>query len=130
MDMDLIASLMTFFSLKLETDSFPQGKSRDFFAVRLNEPARKTYFTTENGPVGIATLPIHQGDLLCLLDNAAVYFVLREAPDSKVEGQGSRSETAQKHRIVARAAVKGVDLPTLRTSAPRCRFQNCSFQIV
>ncbi|KAJ3580016.1 hypothetical protein NPX13_g549 [Xylaria arbuscula] len=125
-DLDATSSLMAFFCLYLTTDAFPEGEGEDFFATRLKETAGKTYFITENGLVGIATAPVRQGDSLCLLDGVPVYFVLRPVPDSTAEGQGqdnNGSEAAQRHRIVARAAVKGVDLATLRATSPNCRFQ-------
>ncbi|KAI0545480.1 heterokaryon incompatibility protein-domain-containing protein [Xylaria curta] len=122
MDMEAIYSYMNFFCLYLDTDSFPRGEGKDFIVARLKETAGKTYFTTENGLVGIATAPVREGDSLCLLDGVPVYFVLREVPDLEVESEDSRSEATQRYRIVARAAVKGMDL-TLITSFPNCCFQ-------
>ncbi|KAI0184045.1 heterokaryon incompatibility protein-domain-containing protein [Xylaria flabelliformis] len=125
MDMDMkgIYSLMSFFCLRLETDSFPQGQGKQIFEARLKETAGKTYFITENGLIGIATAPVREGDSLCLLDGVPVYFVLRLVPDLEVEGQDSRSEAAQRHQIVARAVIKEIDLPTLIASFPSSRFQ-------
>ncbi|KAI0859971.1 heterokaryon incompatibility protein-domain-containing protein [Xylaria cubensis] len=116
-------SLMVFFCLRLETDSFPHGEIAELSDACLKETAGKTYFTTENGLVGIATAPVREGDSLCLLDGVPVYFVLRAVPDLEVEGQDGGSEAAQRHRIVARAVIKGVDLPAPRASFPSRRFQ-------
>ncbi|TRX91090.1 hypothetical protein FHL15_008072 [Xylaria flabelliformis] len=124
MDMEAIYSLISFFCLHLETDSFPRGQGKEIFEARLKEPAGRTYFITDNGLIGIATAPVREGDSLCLLDGVPVYFVLRAVPDLEVEGHDSRSEAAQRHRIVARAVVKGVDLPAPRASFPSRRFQN------
>ncbi|KAI0415991.1 heterokaryon incompatibility protein-domain-containing protein [Xylaria grammica] len=123
MDMKEIYSLMAFFCLYLETDEFPRGEGKDFLTVHLKETAGKTYFITENGLLGIATAPVREGDSLCLLGGVPVYFVLRAVPDLEGEGQDSRPEAAQRHRIVARAVVKGIELPTPRSSFPSRRFQ-------
>ncbi|KAI1179789.1 heterokaryon incompatibility protein-domain-containing protein [Nemania sp. FL0916] len=125
MDIDkkAVSSLTAFFSLFLDTDKLPRGDGSDFFDVCLKETAGKTYFITDGGLVGIATLPVRQGDILCLLDGVPVYFVLRAVPDLEVDGQDGKSKAAQRHRIVARAAVKELDIPTLKSSVPSRRFQ-------
>ncbi|KAI1345845.1 heterokaryon incompatibility protein-domain-containing protein [Xylaria sp. FL0043] len=116
-------TVMLFFCLHLETDSGPERKGRDFFAIRLKEIVGKRYFITKNGLLGIATAPVRQGDSLCLLDSVCVYFVLRAVPDSEPESQGSSLKETQRHRIVARAAVRGVNLPSPMASFPPRRFQ-------
>ncbi|KAI0855666.1 heterokaryon incompatibility protein-domain-containing protein [Xylaria cubensis] len=113
-------TVMLFLCLHLETDSYPDGDARDFFAVRLKEIVGKTYFITKNGLLGIATAPVRRGDSLCRLDRVSVYFVLRAVPDSESK---SSLEAAQKHRIVARAAIRGADLPSPTASFLPCRFQ-------
>ncbi|KAJ3572309.1 hypothetical protein NPX13_g5090 [Xylaria arbuscula] len=116
--------LIAFFTLHTDK-TLPPGDFEDFLNVRFKEVAGRTYFITEQGLLGISTAPVQQGDSLCLLHDACVYFVLRDVPDEGTSKPDSKLEAAQKHRIVARAAVqeKTTDIPSLMASLPSRRFQ-------
>ncbi|KAI0186309.1 heterokaryon incompatibility protein-domain-containing protein [Xylaria flabelliformis] len=115
--------LIAFFSLQPD-EKPPPGDFEGFLNVRFKEIAGRPYFITEQGLVGISTAPVQQGDSLCLLHDACVYFVLRDVPDQGTSESDSKPEAAQKHRIVARAAVQETtDIPSLMASLPSRRFQ-------
>ncbi|KAJ2992732.1 hypothetical protein NUW58_g2070 [Xylaria curta] len=120
---EAITRLISFFSLQPDYEPPPED-FEGFFSVRFKEIAGRPYFITEQGLVGISTAPVQQGDSLCLLHDACVYFVLRDVPDQGTSESDSKPEAAQKHRIVARAAVQETtNIPSLMASLPSRRFQ-------
>ncbi|KAI2602040.1 heterokaryon incompatibility protein-domain-containing protein [Hypoxylon sp. NC1633] len=100
-DKEKIKHYFNFFLLRTE-DVISHAEEADpsFLRARLDAIAGRPYFITKKGFIGIATVPINEGDRLCLLHTAPVYFILRE-----VESQNQKLQGLQAHRIVARAAV-------------------------
>ncbi|RYC54816.1 hypothetical protein CHU98_g11390 [Xylaria longipes] len=94
-----INSLLPLFTM--ETDRSPlRADLNGLIRARNQELAGKTCFIIGKGLVGISTAPVKLGNSLALLHPAPIYLILR-----KVEGRNGDSSAAQKHRIVARAAV-------------------------
>ncbi|KAI1365824.1 heterokaryon incompatibility protein-domain-containing protein [Xylaria arbuscula] len=93
---------------------------RRMVTIRYRNIIGKTYFITGKGLVGIATAPVQEGDILVLLHEAPLYFVLRETDAQLGDAKGE-----QKHRIVARAAVRDEDINIEKwfASLPRQHFR-------
>ncbi len=108
-----------FFAL-IPKDNPPKGRPVDVLNYRMRGFAGNHFFITASGLVGIATAPLQEGDSLCLLHTAPVYFVLRE-----VEGQKGNAQSGLEHRIVVRAVINDRldDMKALTESLPSRRFQ-------
>ncbi|KAI1734005.1 heterokaryon incompatibility protein-domain-containing protein [Xylaria scruposa] len=105
-DSDYDIAYLTVFFLLIHDNRLPHGASPEKLPlIRFRNIVGKPYFITNKGLVGIATAPVQEGDILAILSDAPLYFVLREADDQEGDAKGE-----QKHRIVARAAVCDNDI--------------------
>ncbi|KAJ2987001.1 hypothetical protein NUW58_g4748 [Xylaria curta] len=93
-------------------------------STRGSKLTGKSIFITQKGLVGLATMPITQGDFIAWIHYSPIYLILREVKD-----QDNSLDDMQEHRIVARAIiydklVNGMeDIKALVKSVPTRKFK-------